>query len=74
MKGMKNWMRCYEYSYCNENNEDVTEILSEMEILELYWKYWYSRMVEKFGSDHPEITVRNCIDDWVVVNWAVELV
>ena len=74
MKGMKNWMRCYQYSYCNENNEDVTEILSEMEILELYWKYWYSRMVERFGSDHSEITVRNCIDDWVVVNWAVELV
>ena len=70
---MKHLMRCYEVSYLNADNKDMREILSEMEILQQYWKYWYSRMVEKFGPDHPEITVQNCIDDWVVVNWAVEL-
>lgn len=66
-------MKYYEISYPNELDEDVFEVLSEMDIIRQYWKHWYSKMVEKFGPDHTDITVENCIEDWVVVHWAVEV-
>jgi hypothetical protein len=45
---------------------------TEAQILEEYWEYWKGRMEQKYGSDYEEITPENCIDDWVVVNWAWE--
>jgi hypothetical protein len=67
-------MKTYEYHYVDENDQDVTEWVTEIDIIKMYWKYWYGKMVDKFGPDHPDITVENCIGDWVVVNWAVEFV
>lgn len=52
----------------------VYETLSDQEILDQYWDYWYGRMCEKFGKDHVDATYtkQDCIDDWVVVHWAWE--
>lgn len=52
----------------------VYETLSDQEILDRYWDYWYGRMCEKFGKDHVDATYtkQDCIDDWVVVHWAWE--
>lgn len=63
-------MKHYTISYLSESNEDVTEILSEDQIIESYWNYWSKKMIEKFGENHPEITRENCINDWIVVHWA----
>ena len=51
--------------------------ITEEEILEEYWDYWFKAMCQAlykpntgaFGK--PElITKENCIDDWVSVHWA----
>ena len=45
--------------------------LSEQEILDIYWPFWYNKMVHKYGTnDHPLITRDNCLEDWIVVHWA----
>lgn len=48
--------------------------LSEEEILKQYWPYWYKKMCEKFGKEHVDENYcpLDCIDDWIVVNWAWE--
>lgn len=43
---------------------------TEQQILDEYWDYWSGRMIEKFGTGDERITQENCIDDFVVVNWA----
>jgi hypothetical protein len=65
-------MKTYEISYLDENNNDVTERLTEDQILETYWDYWCKRMYEA-GKDPEVHTFQNCIDDWIVVHWAVEV-
>lgn len=46
--------------------------LSEEEIIKSYHPYWYKEMVRKYGKEHVQshFTKQDCIDDWVVVNWA----
>ena len=65
-------MKTYEISYLDENNNDVIERLTEDQILETYWDYWCKRMYEA-GKDPEVYTFQDCIDDWIVVHWAVEV-
>lgn len=67
-------MRYWCINYQDENDNDVVETLSEKEIIEQYWHYWYGRMCDKFGKEHVDAnyTVQDCIDDWTVVHWAWE--
>jgi len=58
---------CY-WEYTEPNPLEITE----EGILDFYWITWKTLMEKKFGPDHPLITKENCIDDWVVVNWAIE--
>lgn len=48
---------------------------SEEEIRKEYWPYWYNRMCNKFGKDQVDakFCFEDCLDDWVVVNWAWEV-
>ena len=46
--------------------------ITEEQILEVYWDFWKAQMIKKYGEDHFLITKENCIDDYVVVNWARE--
>jgi hypothetical protein len=73
---MKYW--CYnEYDpgspYADDDGGYVVT-LSEEEILKQYWDYWYGKMCEKFGKEHvnANYSVQDCLDDWVIVNWAWE--
>lgn len=52
----------------------VVTTRSEEQILREYYQYWMGQMVEKFGIDEVirNYTTQDCIDDWVVVNWAWE--
>lgn len=48
--------------------------LSEAEILDCYWTFWYDRMCEKFGKEHVDANYSSidCIDDWAAIHWAWE--
>lgn len=64
------------YSY----NEYITDPLldnhvvtvSEEDIRRDYYPYWYKRMCDKYGKEYVDnkYSFEDCIDDWVVVNWA----
>ena len=48
--------------------------MSEQNIKDEYWLYWYEKMCKKYGSDKvdKDYSLQDCIDDWVAVNWAWE--
>jgi len=64
-------MKHYKIIYPNEHGERIEETLSEQDILDYYWDYWYEQMV-RVDKRHL-ISIKNCIDDWVIVHWAAEV-
>jgi hypothetical protein len=54
--------------------DGYVETLSEEEIRQRYWPYWYGKMCEKFGQEHVDANYcfEDCLTDWTVVNWAWE--
>ena len=48
--------------------------LSEQEILDSYWDYWYNAMCKKYGREvvDRDYSRQDCIDDWIIVHWAWE--
>lgn len=46
--------------------------VTEPQILNVYWDYWYDEMCKKFGKEHVDThySTTDCIEDWVIVNWA----
>ena len=66
-------MKTYRYNeYSEESNHNLVIEMTEKDILNEYWEFWSRKMIEKYGEGHELITEENCIDDWVVVNWAWE--
>lgn len=65
-------MKYYSYNLQADDGSNVVDTLSEDDILKEYYEYWYSRMCKKFGKEHTDSNYSklDCIDDWVVVNWA----
>jgi len=63
---------CYNEMTDDGGNEVIT--LSEEEIKETYYPYWHGKMCEKFGKEKVDetYTFEDCLDDWIVVNWAWE--
>lgn len=45
---------------------------TEKQILDWYWNFWSRKMKER-GRPEEYITEENCIEDWVVCNWAWEI-
>lgn len=64
-------MRYYSFAY-PVDGDDIVETLSEDEIREEYYPYWYGKMCEKFGKEHVDATYsfEDCLTDWIVVHWA----
>ena len=63
------------YSYnelADDGNGNVMITLSEDEIIDQYWEYWYGSMCKKYGKDHVDATYakQDCIDDFCVIHWA----
>lgn len=50
------------------------ETLSEKEILDSYWDYWYNAMCKKYSKEvvDRDYSRQDCIDDWIIVHWAWE--
>jgi hypothetical protein len=64
-------MKYYKISFVGKWGQDVTEIYSEKQILASYFPYWTEMMVKAGKGDF--VNDKDCIDDWIVVNWAVEV-
>jgi len=71
-------MRFYSYNeYCPESlfGENLVITVSESDIRRQYWPYWYDQMCKRFGKLHVDskYNFEDCLDDWIVVNWAWEV-
>ena len=59
-----------------KGSEPVWKVYSDDAILAEYWEYWLGKMTEHNAkNDIPEgtgVNPLNCIDDWTMVNWAVQ--
>lgn len=53
------------------DNSEAPTIITDDEIREEYWPYWHTKMVELGRYD--QITIENCIQDFVTVYWAWEV-
>ena len=62
MKSNLRMTELYEY----DDIPDGVKTISAQKILDIYWEFWYGKMVKKYGEGHYLITEQNCIDDWVV--------
>lgn len=66
-------MRYYTICYPDENTlgQEYThwETLSEQDIIDQYWVYWFTKMI---NNQQPieELTTERCIEDWCIVHWA----
>jgi len=63
-------MKLYEIAYPTEDG-DVTEILTEDEIISQYYTYWSTKMIQNCPNEL--ITRERCIEDWCIVHWAIEI-
>ena len=65
-------MRVFKY---NEYEDTEPRLITEQEIRVEYWPYWYERMCKKFGKQEVDskFTFEDCLNDWVIVNWAWEV-
>lgn len=61
---------CVLWSYLEpgENDEVVTVVMSEADIIATCYSWWQAQM-RSVGKAHL-ISERACIEDWVVVHWA----
>lgn len=60
--------RLWAYLEPGPDEEPRKLVYSEQEILATYWDYWVSQMLRVHKL--PMVTEANCIEDWVVLNWA----
>ena len=67
-KSMKYWT----IAFPGEFGQHVQETWSEDQIMESYYRYWVSKMLEHHHGPHADITRENCIADWCSVHWAQE--
>jgi hypothetical protein len=69
------WFSWYEPEFDDEGVETGPGLvmMSEDDIIASYWDHWKERMDAKFGPGHELTTRENCIQDFLVVNWATEM-
>lgn len=54
-----------------EYGDDKPHKITEEQVLKEYFPYWADRMVR--AGKALEISEKNCIDDWIAVNWGWEV-
>jgi hypothetical protein len=64
-------MKYYQISFPGEHGQDVTETWSEDQIIDSYFRYWATKMIECGRGD--QVSREACIEDWKVVHWAGEV-
>ena len=63
-------MKYYTIAFPGEYGQHVVETWSEDQIIKSYFRYWCMKMIEAGRGD--QVSREQCIDDWIVVHWAVE--
>ena len=48
----------------------IEVVMTEEDVLDHYWEHWKDRMTK--ANKTELITESNCIEDFIIVNWAVE--
>ena len=61
-------MKYYTISFPGEFDQYVRETWSEDQIIESYYTYWSTKMIEAGRGD--DISKEKCIEDWRVVHYA----
>jgi hypothetical protein len=64
---------CYN-EYTEDPNANSVVTVSEEDVRRDYYPFWYDKMCKKYGKEHVDKTYsfEDCLDDWIVVNWAWE--
>ena len=65
---------CYNDYKTDPSADSYVEFKSEEDIRMEYWPYWYGKMCEKYEKTYVDenFCFEDCLDDWIVVNWAWE--
>lgn len=63
-------MKYYTIVFPGEHGQHVQETWSTDQILKSYYPYWCGMMIQNVAA--PDLNELNCIDDWIVVHWAME--
>ena len=68
-------MRYFSYDEPDEDFNNTVVTKSEEEIRKEYYPLWYEKMRKKFGKEvvDRDYSFEDCLDDWIVVNWAWEV-
>lgn len=66
---MKYYTICYPDQTLLGHEYTHWETLSEQEILNDYWLYWFTKMIIN-NQPEEELTSERCIEDWCIVHWA----
>lgn len=61
-------MKYWTYVEYGKEGKEETRTLSEAQIIKQFFPWWSKRMRE--ADKGHLINHQNCIDDWVVINWA----
>jgi hypothetical protein len=64
-------MRYYAYmEYDAKGDHKLT--VSEEDIKQMYWPYWYENKCEKYGKELTDkmYTFEHCLKDWIQLYWA----
>ena len=62
-------MKYWTIVFPGEYDQHVQETWSEDQIIKSYYRHWSILMLQKSQTD---LSVERCIEDWVIVHWAVE--
>ena len=68
-------MRYFSYNeYVEDPSTNSVVTVSEEDVRRDYYPYWYDKMCQKFGKEvvDRDYSFEDCLDDWIVVNWAWE--
>jgi hypothetical protein len=67
--------RIFKYCTFSEAYKDMVCEITELEIIDSFYEYWYSRMIKKYSTEELEkMDLKGlCIKDWVANNWAWEV-
>ena len=55
--------------------DDEVQTWSEEDVREKYYPHWKATLIEKIGEERFEelFSFPDCLDDWIVANWAWEV-
>lgn len=62
----------YTYNEYDDSDDGKLVTLSEREIIDSYYEFWYDAMCKKFGKEvvDRDYCEQDCIADWAVSHWA----